>query len=73
MNQTRTTSISSSLTTPESAVRHSPLAELVNTPRITLERQLKTGYARILTSSECIKASEEKEGWKPVAEAEKES
>lgn len=68
-NQTTSTSLSSA--TPESAVRRSPLAELVNTPRINKDKQLKTGYARVLTSNECIKAFEEKEERKRLAEEEK--
>jgi len=66
-----TVSTSSILATPESAVMHSPFAEFVNTPKINLERQLKTVYARVLTSSEYIKAFEEKEEQKRVAEEDK--
>jgi len=54
-------SISSSSRITETAVKCSPLADLVNTPRINKDKRLKTGYARVLRSRECIKAFEEKE------------
>ena len=62
---------SSSSVTHESTVKRSPLAELVNIPRINRDNRLKTGHARVLTSSECIKAFEEKEERKRAAEEEK--
>jgi len=52
---------SSTSVTHESTVKRSSLAELVNIPRINRDNRLKTGHARVLTSSECIKAFEEKE------------
>ena len=59
---------SSSSVTVESVAKHSPLAELVNIPRVNWDKQLKTGHARVLTSSECIKTFEEKEEWKRLEE-----
>ena len=56
-----------SVTTP----RRSPLAELVNTPRITQDKQTKTANARVLTSTECIRVFEEKEEQKRLAQEEK--
>jgi len=64
-------STSSNSRITETAVKCSPLADLVNTPRTNKDKQLKTGYARVLTSTECIKAFEEKEERKRVAEEEK--
>jgi len=48
--------------------KRSPLAELVNIPKVNRDKQLKTGHAIVLTSSECSKEKEER---KCVAEAEK--
>ena len=48
--------------------KHSPLAEQVNTPRITEDKQIKTGSARVLTSIECIRSFEEKEEQKRLAQ-----
>ena len=62
---------SSTSVTHESTVKRSSLAELVNIPRINRDNRLKTGHARVLTSSECIKAFEEKEERKRAAEEEK--
>jgi len=50
--------------------KRSPLAELVNTLRIT-DKQTKTGRARILTSTECIRAFEVKEEQKQFTQEEK--
>jgi len=46
------------------------LAELVNAPRIT-DKQTKTGRARVLTSTECIRTFEAKEEQKRLAQEEK--
>ena len=56
---------------PVSIPKRSPLAELVNTPRINKDKRTKTGYARVLTSTECIRAFEEKEEQKRLAQEEK--
>jgi len=55
-----------------SGPKRSPLAELVNTPRISQDKRSKTGRARVLTSTECIRAFEEKEEQKRLAQEEKE-
>jgi len=47
------------------------LAELVNTSRIPQDKQTNTGPARVLTSTECIRAFEEKEEEKRLAQEEK--
>jgi len=54
-----------------STVKCFSFAELVNTPRIDQSKRAKTGYPRVLTSNECIKAFEEKEEQKRLAEQEK--
>ena len=64
---------SSSSATVESAAKRSSLAELVNIPRVNRDKQLKTGHARVFTNSECIKAFEEKEEQKHIAEQEKQT
>jgi len=46
------------------------LAELVNTSRIPQDKQTNTGPARVLTSTECIRAFEEKEEEKRLAQEE---
>ena len=73
---TQSTSVSSNPSTPRSAGsaslhKRSPLAELVNTPRITRDKWTKTGSARVLTSTECIRVFEEKEEQKRLALEEK--
>ena len=73
---TQSTSVSSNPSTPRSAGsaslhKRSPLAELVNTPRITRDKRTKTGSARVLTSTECIRVFEEKEEQKRLALEEK--
>ena len=60
-------SVRSSLPSEE---KRSPLAELVNIPKIDNHTK-KTGKARVLTSNECIKVFEEKEQKKRLAEEEK--
>ena len=62
-----TPSSTGSVSTP----RCSPLAKLVNTPRITQDKRTKTANARVLTSTECIRAFEEKEEQKQLAQEEK--
>jgi len=62
---------SSSSVTVESVAKCSPLAELVNIPRVNRDKQLKTGHVRVLTSSEWIKTFEEKDEQRHVAEEEK--
>ena len=52
-------------------IKWSPLAKLVNVPKIDSQKKVKTGKARVLTSNECIKAFEEKEEKKQLAEEDK--
>ncbi|XP_065902929.1 uncharacterized protein [Dysidea avara] len=61
-----TPSSTGSVSTP----RCSPLAELVNTPRITQDKRTKTANARVLTNPECIRAFEVKEEQKRLAQEE---
>ena len=58
----------SSSATVESAAKRSPLIDLINILRVNRDKQLKTSHAKVFTSSKCIKACEEKEEWKHLAE-----
>ena len=53
------------------STKRSPLAELVNLPKIDYRKRTKTGKARVLTSNECLKALQDKEEKKWLAEEEK--
>ena len=51
--------------------KHSPLAELINTPRITQGKWTMIGSARVLISTESIRALEDKEEQKRLVQEEK--
>ena len=53
------------------STKQSPLAELVNLPKIDYQNRIKTRKARVLTSNECLRALHEKVEKKRQAEEEK--
>ena len=65
---TPTTPDSGSVINNNTRQTHSPLSDLVNIPTI---QPKKTGFARVLTSSECLKALKDKEEKKRLVEEEK--
>ena len=52
--------------------RRSPLSDLLNLPKNVLDTKQKTGRARVLTSTECLRLLKEKEEKKKQVELEKE-
>ena len=65
-------SLSTSITSKVSSVNRSPLSDLLNIPVTNKpKKKVNTGKARVLTSSECLKALQEKENLKQQKAEEK--
>ena len=65
-------SLSTSITSKVSSVNRSPLSDLLNIPVTNKpKKKVNTGKARVLTSTECLKALQEKENLKQQKAEEK--